>query len=185
MYWRNNLAGKKVLDVHFRGQEHKTAIDHPSCPTIPQMLAKVEEFLDRFSIGAIFWVTEEKQYADVFKERFGELVYCTDAYRTYGVNAYHLRPYPRPLHMYKLGLDVLCDALLLGRADYLLASGQGTVANGSNVSLAAQVFSKGYAHAELIYNGINRFTPFNKDGLRHMAVRARNALRILAGKPLG
>jgi hypothetical protein len=84
------------------------------------------------------------------------MVLHTAAFRTYDVNAYYIRPYPRPLHMYHLGLDVLKDALLLTRADYLLAGGANGLAVGSNVSLMAQVWNAGaYKHVELVDNGIN------------------------------
>jgi hypothetical protein len=84
------------------------------------------------------------------------MVVHTAAFRTYDLNAYHIRPYPRPLHMYRLGLDVLKDAMLLAQADYLLAGGTNGLAVGSNVSLMAQVWNAGaYNHVELIDNGIN------------------------------
>jgi hypothetical protein len=145
----------KVLGVHMRGQEMKTAAGHPIPPSEEQMLARAEQLLRSLPIDRIFIVSEEQAYVDAFQRRFGEMVLCTDAFRTYEENAYRLPIYPRPLHMYHLGLDVLRDAILLSQCAYLLAGGMGGLAFGSGVSMMAQLLNdRRYAHVELVYNGI-------------------------------
>jgi hypothetical protein len=158
-FYKAFFPGKTVLGVHFRGQEMKTEPGHPTPPTVEQMLARTRMLLAEYPINAIFLVTEEQAYLDAYSAAFRDMVFHTAAFRTYDVNAYHIRPYPRPLHMYHLGLDVLKDTLLLARADYLLAGGlkeDDGVAGGSNVSMIAQVWNaRAYKHIELIDNGIN------------------------------
>jgi hypothetical protein len=155
-FYKEFLLGKTVLGVHFRGQEHKAAPDRWACPTVEQMLARTRMLLAAYPIDAIFLVTEEQAYLDAYNAAFRGMVLHTAAFRTYDLNAYYIRPYPRPLHMYRLGLDVLKDTMLLARADYLLAGGANGLAVGSNVSLMAQVWNAGaYKHIELIDNGIN------------------------------
>jgi hypothetical protein len=155
-FYKEFFLGKTVLGVHFRGQEHRTAPDRWACPTVEQMLARTRMLLAVYPINAIFLVTEEQAYLDAYSAAFPGMVLHTAAFRTYDVNAYYIRPYPRPLHMYRLGLDVLKDTLLLARADYLLAGGANGLAVGSNVSLMAQVWNAdAYKHIELIDNGIN------------------------------
>ncbi len=155
-FYKEFFLGKTVLGVHFRGQEMKVAPDHPACPTVEQMLTRTRILLAAYPIDAIFLVTEEQAYLDAYRAAFGDMVLHTAAFRTYDVNAYRIRPYPRPLHMYDLGLDVLKDTLLLARTDYLLAGGNDGLAIGSNVSRMAQVWNAGaYRHIELIWNGVN------------------------------
>jgi hypothetical protein len=122
-FYKEFFLGKTVLGVHFRGQEHKTAPDRWACPTVEQMVSRTRMLLATYPINAIFLLTEEQAYLDAYKAAFHGMVLNTAAFRTYDVNAYNIRPYPRPLHMYRLGLDVLKDTMLLARTDYLLAGG--------------------------------------------------------------
>jgi hypothetical protein len=150
------LKGKSVLGVHFRGSDQWLAQHHPTPARPEQMIERTRMLLDRFSVDRIFIVSEEQAYLDLFKSLFGEMVVSTCAYRTYDVDAYKIRPYPRIDHMYNLGLDVLRDTLILSRADYLLALGANGFATGSNVSQFAQVLNAGkYKHVECIDNGTN------------------------------
>jgi hypothetical protein len=174
-FYVEHFAGHVVLSVHFRGQEQKKAPGHPACPTTDQMLERTEKLLKTYCIDKIFFVSEEQSYLELFKSKFGSKVFATDAFRTYDINAYHLRPYPRRQHMYRLGLDVLRDTLLLARADYLLASGNEGIASGSNVSQMAQVLNNGnYRHVELIYNGMN---PHEKTTVPFILKRFKRALK--------
>lgn len=150
------FSGKSVLGIHFRGQEQKHAEHHPTPARPEQIIERTRMLLDRFPIDRIFIVSEEQDYVDLIKRQFGDMVVSTCAFRTYDINAYHIRPYPGKEHMYNLGLDVLRDTLILSRSDYLLALGNDGMAWGSNVSLFAQVLNGGvYKHVECIDNGIN------------------------------
>lgn len=145
----------ETLGVHIRGQEMKTAAGHPVPPSIEQMLERAESLLQRYPISAIFVVSEEQSYVEAFQQRFGDKVVATKAFRTHETNAYTLPEYPRPLHMYHLGRELLVDTLLLSRCDHLLAGGMGGLAFGSGVSMMAQAFNNNsYKHIELVYNGI-------------------------------
>ena len=156
VFQRERLTPGTTLGIHFRGGDQKTAPGHPVCPNPEQMLDKTAWLLSSYPINTIYLVSEEQRYVDLFVRQFGKRVVFTNAFRTYDDNAYHLRPYPRANHMYTLGYEVLFDTLLLANTDYLLASGTGGVASGSNVSQMAQVLNAGsYKHVELIYNGMN------------------------------
>jgi hypothetical protein len=163
-FQREFFRDKTILGVHIRGQEQKTAPGHPTPPRLEQMLKRAGTILSTHPVDALFLVTEEQSYLDAFRAAFGEKLLHTAAFRTYDVNAYHLQPYPRPLHMYRLGLDVRKDTLLLSRCQYLLAGGRDGVASGSNVSQMAQVLNMagedgGYRHVYLIWNGRNPLHP--------------------------
>lgn len=150
---QRNFRGE-TLGVHVRGQEMKRAAGHPVPPSIEQMLDRAEGLLRAYPIDGIFVVSEERSYVDAFTQRFGDKVIATEAFRTYETNAYTLPEYPRPLHMYRLGLDLLVDTLLLAQCSYLLAGGMGGLAFGSGVSMMAQLLNNRCRHLDLVYNGI-------------------------------
>lgn len=161
----------KVLGVHFRGQEHKTAPLHPSCPSKEQVKSRIDKIISMYPVDYIFVVTEEQTYLDFLQQTYGDKVIFTDAFRTHEENAYFLKKKPRDLHMYKLGLDVMIDTYLLSLATYLVASGKDDVASGSNVSRFAQVLCDGFSYAELIYNGINPQKKQSPLGKMYNAIR--------------
>ena len=82
----------------------------------------------------VFLVTEGQEYLRKFKKSFGHRLQYSQACRPYRRNAY--RYYPRPLHMYRLGLEVLSDAIILSRCG-------GLVSGNSNVSEAAIMLNRG------------------------------------------
>ncbi len=146
------LAGHKVLGVHFRGQEMRTAPGHPFPPSVPQMLRKARAMIDAERFTRIFLVTEEQRYLDVFEREFGDMVRSTDAYRTYNINSY--KRYPRPNHRYLLGRDVLVDALVLAQTD-------GILCGESNVSEFARFAGDMAPSANYVFkNGDNSANPF-------------------------
>jgi hypothetical protein len=142
-----NFAGARVLGIHFRGQEYRTAPIHPFPATPRQMITRARELLSQGGYEKIFVVTEEQAYLDLFKRVFGSRVIHTNAFRTTEVNAYGM--YARPNHKYLLGLEVLRDTLLLGRCNALLCAS-------SNVTEFAQLYSAGrYDTVSKIENGLN------------------------------
>jgi hypothetical protein len=142
-----NFAGARVLGIHFRGQEFRTTPIHPLPATPRQMITRARELLSQGGYEKIFVVTEEQAYLSLLKRVFGSRVIHTHAFRTTEVNAYEM--YARPNHKYLLGLEVLRDALLLGRCNALLCAG-------SNVAEFAQLYSAGrYDMVSKIDNGLN------------------------------
>jgi hypothetical protein len=107
------------------------------------MLARTGMFLAPYPIDAIFLVTEERRILMPIAPLFA-VWYCIPPRSEPMISRpYHIRPYPRPLRMYRLGLDTLKDTMLLARVDYLLAGGANGLAVGSNVSLMAQIWNAG------------------------------------------
>lgn len=154
---RQRLFGDaRVLGVHFRGQEMKTAPGHPVPPTEAQMIERCRALVAAHGIGRIFILSEEQAYVDLLRREFGPMAVASDAFRTYGENAYRLPAPPRERHMYLLGRELLRDTLLLSQAHCLLAGGLGGLAFGSGVSLMAQALNDGaYEAVDLVYNGIS------------------------------
>jgi hypothetical protein len=146
------FAGHRVLGVHFRGQEFRTAPGHRFPPTQQQMIHRATRLLDAHNFDRIFLVTEEQSYVDVFRDHFGAKLLCADSYRTYNENAYFMSP--RDKHKYLLGLEVCKDMLLLSRCDGLLCSS-------SNVSDLARFLNRGqYDVVDEINNGLNTGNPW-------------------------
>jgi hypothetical protein len=143
--------GARTLGVHFRGQDQNRTQRHRYGPTERQMVDVTREALSEGDFERIFVVTEDQRYLDLLRREFGSMVIATDSYRTSGENAY--RTFPRPLHRYLLGREVLVDALLLSRCDSLVASG-------SNVSEFAKLVNGGrFETVYQVWNGVNSRNP--------------------------
>ena len=139
--------GTRTLGIHFRGQEQNRTPEHPFGPTKRQILDAARRLIREGNFDRIFLVTEDQGYLDLFRRKFGNAVIATDSFRTRGENAY--RVWPRPLHRYILGREVLVDALLLSRCQALITSG-------SNVSEFAKLMNGGRCEVvRRIYNGSN------------------------------
>ena len=121
--YAEEFRGGDVLGIHFRGKEINTAPRHSFGPTIEQIVRHADRLLDSCDLNRIFLVTEEQLYLDALRRRYGGRLFCTDAFRSAKVNSYNLDP--RPLHRYRLGLEVLADAELLARSAVILCSNTG------------------------------------------------------------
>ena len=146
-----HFSGSRVLGVHFRGQEMRTAPGHPLPATPRQMVARAQVLMAERGYEKVFLVTEEQSYLDTFRSMFGSQLVATNAFRTYEENAYDVSP--RQDHKYQLGLDVLRDTLVLAKCNALLCAG-------SNVSVFAEFLNAGrYDVVSRIDNGMNSNDP--------------------------
>jgi hypothetical protein len=151
-FWERNFVGEKVLGIHFRGQEMRTAPGHWFPPTKNQILVSATKLLNKYGFSKIFAVSEELSYIEWLKKTFGRMVVATNCYRTRNVNAY--RQYPRPHHLYLLGREIIVDTLLLARC-------QGLVGCTSNVATFARFANRGhFVVEEFINNGPNSDVSF-------------------------
>jgi len=115
-YIKDYFCNEKVLGVHFRGQEMRTAARHPFPPTKKQMLGKINELVALNGYTRVFVSTESLDYLRFLEKNLDNLV-CFDSYRS-NKNSY--LESPRPFHRYLLGRDILIDALLLSKAEALV-----------------------------------------------------------------
>lgn len=135
-----------VLGVHIRGTDMKNYPGHPHAPTIAEYVRSIDAFIGNHDVRKILLCTDEADAVRALRQKYGDLIATTDSYRsTDGTTAVHTSDaYVRENHRYLLGLEVLTDALLLSRCDYLI-SGK------SNVPLAAILMNGGnYRERELI-----------------------------------
>ena len=131
---KNNFEiNKNVLGVHLRGTTYKIARNHPF-PVPKEMMANiVKQVIKKEKIDKIFLCTEEENYLDYFKKIFKKKLIFYNCYRTNKIDAF--KNYPRSNHRYKLGKEILIEALILSNCKNL-------VFVNSNVIDAVIYFSK-------------------------------------------
>jgi len=131
----------RTLGVHVRGTDMRRphAPGHPiPPPSVAYLDAALRIATDR-TIDRVFLACDETETVDLFRDAFGSALVVTDAYRV-STATRTTRGYGwwfgarRPLHRYRLGREVLVDALALSRCTALLCGA-------SNVALAANLFA--------------------------------------------
>lgn len=155
-YITNSISflSDRTLGVHARGTDYALGLArHPKIITIEEYLNKAKEMFSSGRYDKVFLATEDENILSVFQNEFGtKLVYYTDVFRASGNQGPHSTPNDRPLHYYKLGLEVLRDI-------YTLAYCDGLIANLSNVSNAARyvniALGRKYSEIGIMNNGIN------------------------------
>ncbi len=124
---------KNILGIHFRGTTYKTARGHAFPLSKKLMIENINYLINKFKYKKIFLVTEEDKYLEYFKKVYKEkLIYC-NFYRSKKQDAFKI--YPRKLHRYKLGKEIILETLLLSKC-------KGLTFVKSNVSSASLFFSK-------------------------------------------
>lgn len=79
-YMENEYIGilkyKKCLACLIRGTDYTKLkpAGHPIQPSISELMDKAEQIMKKEGLEYIYLATEEKKYADAFKERFGDIV---------------------------------------------------------------------------------------------------------------
>ena len=108
------FSGKRILGVHHRGTGYKTT-EYPI--TINQMINIINEILKKDQYDKIFLVTEDtanfKALTDYYKDK---IIYLENSQRG-KTNFEVFKKYPRKLHRYKLGRDILYETFLLSYCD--------------------------------------------------------------------
>lgn len=137
--------GEDVLAVHFRGKEMRTALHHPMPPTARQIFKRIDRVLEEESYESIYLVTEGEDYVDQFRARYGSLVRTLPVARSRNSNIYEA--YPRQMHRYRLGLEILTEVSLMSECG-------GLICGFSNVSQFAEVLSRGrFRTIDRVWNG--------------------------------
>ena len=114
-YLRHKLfKGKKILGVHHRGTGYKIT-EYPI--TINQMINIINEILKKDDYDKIFLVTEDSTNFKALKKYFKEKIICLENSQRGKTNLEVWKKYPRKLHRYKLGRDILYETFLLSYCD--------------------------------------------------------------------
>ena len=113
------FKNKEILGIHFRGTSYKRSAGHPLPATKKQMYKITQKILKKNKIDLIFLVTEEKNYLEFFKEKFGKkIIYLNSSYRSNKNDAFKV--YPRNAHRYKLGREAVLETMLLSSCNHFI-----------------------------------------------------------------
>lgn len=144
-----------ILAVHIRGTDFNLGVkDHPIVITAEEYLETVKKVFAEGKYEKIFLATDDINALELFKEEFkNKLLYYKDAFRTDSYVGAHTLLNDRPLHHYKLGLEVLRDI-------YTLASCDSLVCGLSQVSFAARyvnlAIGRKYSKIVVMDHGVNK-----------------------------
>jgi len=144
-----NGLNRKVLGVHFRGREMRTAAGHWYPPTVKQMITAINFMCQTDHFKEIFVSSEDFALIRSIERAFPDkdVFYNEDYFRAASGNAYRIRP--RENHFYRLGLEVLTDMFALSRCACLVSCS-------SNVPWFARFINNGkYDKHLFINNGPN------------------------------
>lgn len=170
-FYKKNFKRKKILGIHFRGQELRYSARHYFPATINQMIFNTRNLIKKKKIDKIFFCSEEQKYLDAFVKEFKDKVFCYNTLRSYNEN--RMYTYPRKNHRYLLGKETIIETLLLSKCNFILATK-------NNVVAAASIFSKINNNSLKIYyikNGINFSNPI----LRRWAWHVKSFLPSFLG----
>ena len=163
------LQGKRMLGVHIRGTDFRfRAANHPVMVTPEEYLYEVQRLFSSGKYDQIFLATDDLDALELFQKNIpaDQLVFYQDAMRGSGEISPTAEESLRPLHRYRLGLEVLRDV-------YALAYCTGLVCGLSQVSFAARYISlslgREYGDCVVIDKGIltkdsKRARQWKKDG---------------------
>jgi len=112
-FYDRHMKGQHVLGVHIRGTDLRYA--PPVSPA--EYFEPIERYIEGHSRARIFLATDQVQYLELIKRRYGSIVQHYDCLRSSTSTA--------PFNMktgsaYRKGEDVLVDILLLSRCAFLI-----------------------------------------------------------------
>ena len=118
---KKEFSNLKILGVHFRGKEMRTAGGHMYPPTFKQIKFAINKMLLFYNYQKIFVSSEDFNLIRILQKEYpGKIIYNKNYYRsTYG-NAY--LEYPRKMHKFKLGREVVADVFILSQCDSIIYS---------------------------------------------------------------
>ena len=147
-YKKKYFLNKKILAVHLRGTSYKTSANHPFPTTSAQTIKLLEKLLKKYKFDKIFLCTEDLKYFNLINNKFkNKVIYLNKSYKSHKDDAFKV--YPRKFHRYKLGRDILLEALLISKCDSF-------VFTNSNVSEFVKFLdSKNAINYFSIQNGFN------------------------------
>ena len=137
-YWHSWIRPQFTIGVHIRGTDFAYA--EPTSPLA--YFEAIDQYLANRATGPfrIFLATDQSQFVDLFRQRYGERLIAYDCLRSNRRRPPYKFSSASP---YKRGEDVLIDVLLLSRCDFLFkgAAAAGECALWFNSSLRCRDFA--------------------------------------------
>ena len=110
---------KNTLGVHYRGTSYKTSANHPFPATNQQVLKYCKFLMKKYDYEEIFLCTEDQYIFEELNKKFkGKICFLKNSYRSYHDDAF--KKYKRKNHRYKLGKEILVEALILSKCQGFL-----------------------------------------------------------------
>ena len=109
-----------TIGLHWRGTDHKYLPNHPQPPTRNQIFSKVDYILKNKNIKKIFLVTEDPDYLEIIKKKYGKRVKYLNSFRSKKPSDFS--NFKRKNHRYKIGKESLIEAIILSKLNYLICS---------------------------------------------------------------
>ena len=150
----NILNQGTILAVHVRGTDFNVGYkNHPIAVSVEEYLARTKEIYSSGNYDKVFLATDDVHALELFKQEFKDrLLYYTDVFRSNEHLGVQVTPNDRPLHHYRLGLEILRDV-------YTLASCDSLICGLSNVSFIAQYINvamdRKFKEIVILDHGIN------------------------------
>ena len=118
-FFEAHMSGQPVLGLHLRGTDKGTADSSPRLMRIvppAEYFPLIDDYIGSQPSAKVFVATDQSQYVDEIRSRYGERVVSCDVMRAQGdINVFQMEG-----ANYRKGREVLVDALLLSRCDFLL-----------------------------------------------------------------
>lgn len=118
-YTSDHFAGRPIIGAHLRGTDKGTANAATRLMRIigpREYFPHVDRFLSDHDGARVFVATDQTQYVEAFRKRYGERLIVREALRATGA----VNVFQQSGDAYRKGLEVLIDALLLARCKHLL-----------------------------------------------------------------
>ena len=152
-----NLFGNftRIIGVHVRGTDYGIGFkNHPIKIQPVEHAQKVKELLATGKYDKVFLATDDLSAIELFEHEFSDnLIYYKDTFRTGNDMGPHSTPSDRPLHHYKLGLEVLRDIYTLANCCVLICGVSNVSFSSRYVNLA---LGKRFDDVIVLDNGINK-----------------------------
>jgi hypothetical protein len=144
-FTKKHFVKNKILGVCFRGSDQLKSAYQPYPPTEKQLLHATNYLLKKYNFNKIYLCTEDSNFLEFFKKKFGSILLYNDSPRT--TVKVDLFDYPSKKHRYYLGQGNIIDMLNLAKTNFMLFAP-------SNIPEAALFFSKKKISHKLIDNGM-------------------------------
>jgi hypothetical protein len=125
--WGEKFQGRRILGLHKRGTDHGM---HGQLLDMDFYFSAVDQEIDRYD--CLYLATDEEETLAAFRKRYKNVICLEDAYRSTDGKCVHQNHFE---NNYKKGEDVLIEALLLARLNFLLRTQ-------SNVTLFSILYNK-------------------------------------------
>jgi len=123
IFFKNKFKKNNILGVHFRGTDMKYGTNHPLPATKKQMLKIIENIKKNYKFDKIFLITEDLNNFRFMKNTFKDQLLTINNFRSNKLKIFDINI--RKYHRYKMGEEILINALLLSKCSVIVSTQTG------------------------------------------------------------